>query len=369
MAAMFRDDALWNPAWVEAGGEATIRTRTAAPKGVKFFCGWFCPFAQRAWIALEEKGVDYQYIDVNPYEVDESNPGGYTKRALPLDIKRERYSEFVACSPRGMVPGLNAEGERVWDSMAVVEYVNDRFDGPSLLPGSALKRAHVRIYINHFNDRVWAPYMKMLMAQDPTVQEMARKGLFEGCHELANAMSTEGPFFLGGRFSLFEVVTAGCAKATPNEIPWKSHAAQSSLAPSVPTGSGSVSCGLAPLIAGSHSRRTIPTSFGCARGGRPSRSTRRSPRLRFAPSGSSRRTATTRRTKALQKPPRRCKHRWERNRSERPRPPCDGDGRRVSTLRVVEDNYVACKSRCRGADQSGHRGGGRARIRIDRNSC
>jgi glutathione S-transferase len=29
---------------------------------------WFCPFVQRAWIALEEGKVPYQYKEVNPYK-------------------------------------------------------------------------------------------------------------------------------------------------------------------------------------------------------------------------------------------------------------------------------------------------------------
>lgn len=33
-----------------------------------FYAGWFCPFVQRAWITLEEKGVPYQYKEVNPYK-------------------------------------------------------------------------------------------------------------------------------------------------------------------------------------------------------------------------------------------------------------------------------------------------------------
>ncbi len=28
----------------------------------------FCPFVQRTWIALEEKGIPYQYKEVNPYK-------------------------------------------------------------------------------------------------------------------------------------------------------------------------------------------------------------------------------------------------------------------------------------------------------------
>lgn len=80
-AAQHPGDALWNPAWQEAEGERTITQRSSAqastsngsqpgpePK-VEFFCSWFCPFAQRAWIALEEKGVNYRYHEINPYEV------------------------------------------------------------------------------------------------------------------------------------------------------------------------------------------------------------------------------------------------------------------------------------------------------------
>ena len=28
----------------------------------------FCPYVQRTWIALEEKGILYQYKEVNPYK-------------------------------------------------------------------------------------------------------------------------------------------------------------------------------------------------------------------------------------------------------------------------------------------------------------
>ena len=28
----------------------------------------FCPYVQRAWITLEERGIPYQYKEVNPYK-------------------------------------------------------------------------------------------------------------------------------------------------------------------------------------------------------------------------------------------------------------------------------------------------------------
>ena len=41
--------------------------RTTSPSrrrrdDLTFYCTWFCPFAQRAWIALEEKRVAYDYV-------------------------------------------------------------------------------------------------------------------------------------------------------------------------------------------------------------------------------------------------------------------------------------------------------------------
>ena len=33
----------------------------------KLYTSWFCPFAQRVQLALEVKGLPYEYIDVDPY--------------------------------------------------------------------------------------------------------------------------------------------------------------------------------------------------------------------------------------------------------------------------------------------------------------
>ena len=54
----------------------TIERRQQATQApVELYCSWFCPFAQRAWIAMEEKGVEYLYVEMNPYEHDPTAPG------------------------------------------------------------------------------------------------------------------------------------------------------------------------------------------------------------------------------------------------------------------------------------------------------
>jgi len=30
----------------------------------------FCPFTQKCWIALEERGIPYKYVETNPFNKD-----------------------------------------------------------------------------------------------------------------------------------------------------------------------------------------------------------------------------------------------------------------------------------------------------------
>ena len=38
---------------------------------MKFYNAWYCPFAQRAWMALVHKNIDFEYIEVDPYDSTE----------------------------------------------------------------------------------------------------------------------------------------------------------------------------------------------------------------------------------------------------------------------------------------------------------
>jgi glutathione S-transferase len=34
---------------------------------MKLYNAWYCPFAQRAWMALVYKGIDFEYVEVDHY--------------------------------------------------------------------------------------------------------------------------------------------------------------------------------------------------------------------------------------------------------------------------------------------------------------
>ncbi|KAH0834782.1 glutathione S-transferase [Lanmaoa asiatica] len=59
--------------------------RHAADEDIILFAGCFCPFVQRAWVALEHLGIPYRYYEVDPYK---------------------KPKELLDLSPRGLVPAL-----------------------------------------------------------------------------------------------------------------------------------------------------------------------------------------------------------------------------------------------------------------------
>lgn len=92
-----------------------------------FYCGSGSPYAWRVWLALEHKRI--------PYEL----------RMLSFsagDLKTPAYS---AINPRQRVPALVDDGFALYESVAILEYLDERFaEPPRLYPGDARQRAQVR---------------------------------------------------------------------------------------------------------------------------------------------------------------------------------------------------------------------------------
>jgi glutathione S-transferase/RNA polymerase-associated protein len=86
------------------------------------------PYAQKCKIALREKGV--------PFEA-----------RLPAGVGAGSGLEpaFLEASPRGEVPALVDGDVRVFDSTIVLDYVEERWPAPPLLPEAPADRARVRM--------------------------------------------------------------------------------------------------------------------------------------------------------------------------------------------------------------------------------
>ena len=86
--------------------------------------------AYRVRIALNLKGIDYEQIAVN------------------LLKEEEMSDDYAAVNPQNMVPVLEHEGQTFFQSMAILEYLDEVFPKQSLLPEGAAIRARVRALAN-----------------------------------------------------------------------------------------------------------------------------------------------------------------------------------------------------------------------------
>jgi glutathione S-transferase len=181
-------------------GEATIAQRmgTHSPS-CTFYSTWFCPYAQRAWIALESKGISYKWVEAVLYEGDPSS-----KRALSLAEKQRLTPGFVECSPRGLVPALLHCDAKIFDSMPVMEYIEEAFEGPNLLPKALACRALIRTGILLWSELIIRRFYSLLMATTADAIEKDTAALLAGFEEMVPYFSNEGPFFSSDGFSLFE---------------------------------------------------------------------------------------------------------------------------------------------------------------------
>jgi len=85
------------------------------------------PYAQKNKIALYEKGV--------PFELK-----------MPTGIgSGHADSDFIAANPRAEVPALIDDGFAIFDSTIILEYIEEKFPTPPLLPRDPKLRAQARM--------------------------------------------------------------------------------------------------------------------------------------------------------------------------------------------------------------------------------
>lgn len=99
------------------------------------------PYGQKVKIALAEKGIEFE--SVQPGAIGSGQAQG----------------PFAAVSPRGEVPVLVEGATAVFDSTVILEYIEERWPEPALLPAAPAERARVRMLEDamdtHFEAITW----------------------------------------------------------------------------------------------------------------------------------------------------------------------------------------------------------------------
>jgi glutathione S-transferase len=181
-----------------------------------------CPYVQRAVIALTEKGVAFERIDID---------------------LADKPDWFLKISPLGKVPVLlvpSAQGEvALFESNVICEYIEDTQPGARLHPDDALARAQHRAWIE-FGSAILADLWGLETTQDAAIFAAKREALTAkfACVEAALG---ERRYFAGARFSLVDAVFApifryfdvfeaygdlGIFASTPKVRSWRDQLAQ-----------------------------------------------------------------------------------------------------------------------------------------------
>jgi glutathione S-transferase len=143
-----------------------------------------CPYVQRAAIALDEKGVAFERIDID------------------LDNKPDW---FKAISPLGKVPLLKVDDAVIFESAVIVEYLEETQPHP-LHPAAPLKRAKHRAWME-FGSAILADIWGFYTAPDEAALQAKASALADKFARLEQHIG-EGPYFDGTRFSLVDAVFA-----------------------------------------------------------------------------------------------------------------------------------------------------------------
>jgi len=143
-----------------------------------------CPYAQRVAITLLEKNAPFERTDI-----DLTNPPEW----------------FPKLSPLGKVPLLQVDGEVIFESAVICEYLDETIP-PRLHPADSLARARHRAWIE-FASALLGTLWEFNTAQDGETLEAKCKELQAKFTMLEKNLET-GPFFAGSEFSLVDAAFA-----------------------------------------------------------------------------------------------------------------------------------------------------------------
>ena len=136
-----------------------------------------CPYCARVRIALAEKGIEYETVEVD------------------LD---DRPAWIYEKNPLGRVPVLEEDTFLLAESAVIDEYLDDRYPEPPLWPADAAERALGRMLVFRF-DELSRPYYALRRGEDGAA------GRLDVALGELDAVLQGRPFLSGREFGLADI--------------------------------------------------------------------------------------------------------------------------------------------------------------------
>lgn len=153
-------------------------------------------YVRIAAMALLEKKLDWTHVEVDPF----------------VDPIPESY---LALHPFGRIPTLVHDGFVLYETSAIIRYVDEAFPGLSLQPVDPKKRARMNQIIGVVDSYAYWPMVRQVFAQRvfcramgwPVDEAAITDGIAKSAKALAalEALAEGGPFLVGGSLSLADL--------------------------------------------------------------------------------------------------------------------------------------------------------------------
>ena len=143
-----------------------------------------CPQSHRVRMVLAEKGITVEIVNIDPDN-------------LPEDL--------IDLNPYQSVPTLMDRELVLYDPQVIVEYLDERFPHPPLMPVDPVSRARSRLAL-HRIEKDWYSLLADMEKGEKTAAK-ARKALRDSLAASAEVFAAK-PFFLSDDFSLVDASLA-----------------------------------------------------------------------------------------------------------------------------------------------------------------
>ena len=97
---------------------------------VTLYHWWGSTCSRKARTTLEEKGVEWDSVHIDLHQFENWEPW------------------YVKIHPNGVVPAMDHDGRIIIESNAILEYIDETFEGPALRPDDTWERANMRIWMD-----------------------------------------------------------------------------------------------------------------------------------------------------------------------------------------------------------------------------
>jgi RNA polymerase-associated protein len=154
----------------------------AKRSSMTFYSDPTCHYSHRVRIVLAEKGVTVDIEDIDNQSIPE---------------------EIMAINPYGTLPTLIDRDLALYETKVMMEYLDERFPHPPLLPVYPVARALNRQYIYRIEKDCSSQIDLIINTSDTQVIDGAKKELQDSLISLA-PIFTDLPFFMSEHFTLVD---------------------------------------------------------------------------------------------------------------------------------------------------------------------